>query len=406
MPVTRRNSAKDTIPAKVEADEDSPMFDEPVIDITSGNLSAQLHRERFICPGINRECIEFNGMFVTPKTFYHLADKASLKDWKNAIRINGKKIRWYIESGELDFYNHSELCTGRCKGRIPGKHSTPVPVSMRRCASPVVTEVSKIKEQTYSSLPDHSEEKWKRDIEATAGFKFFDELNEEQSDVKPTPDQLNHMMLLNLVPERNGEDEAEPTYDIKESIGSQEDDSCKDDDKLFWKAIVELGLVDEFFREIKSKLDVLKHSMIKNYVPLEDAKRASVIINELGMRDKLDLRLCAHKHAFDRQRFKLDREMEELKKKVNEYEHKQDILKRKSDCFEQLISKKPKLEDSSTRQKHVSPIKSELLNSPDNYSVPSPTNSRTSTCSPGPSASQESMIEQSQSSTESATVSR
>ena len=41
-----------------------------------------------------------------------------------------------------------------------------------------------------------------------------------------------------------------------------------------------------------------------------DAKRASVIINELGMRDKLDLRLCAHKHAFDRQRYKLDRDME------------------------------------------------------------------------------------------------
>ena len=41
------------------------------------------------------------------------------------------------------------------------------------------------------------------------------------------------------------------------------------DDKMFWKAIVELGLVDEFFREIKAKLDVLKHSMIKNYVPVE-----------------------------------------------------------------------------------------------------------------------------------------
>ena len=41
------------------------------------------------------------------------------------------------------------------------------------------------------------------------------------------------------------------------------------DDKMFWKAIVELGLVDEFFREIKSKLDVLKHNLIKNYVPLE-----------------------------------------------------------------------------------------------------------------------------------------
>ena len=43
---------------------------------------------------------------------------------------------------------------------------------------------------------------------------------------------------------------------------------------------------------------------------LTDAKSASVIINELGMRDKLDLRLCAHKQAFDRQRYRLDKEME------------------------------------------------------------------------------------------------
>ena len=35
-----------------------------------------------------------------------------------------------------------------------------------------------------------------------------------------------------------------------------------------------------------------------------------MIINELGMREKLDLRLCAHKHEFDRQRFRLDKEME------------------------------------------------------------------------------------------------
>lgn len=66
---------------------------EDTIDITCGVLNAKLHRERFICPGINRECIEYEGQLITPKTFYVMADKGSLKDWKNAIRINGKKIR-------------------------------------------------------------------------------------------------------------------------------------------------------------------------------------------------------------------------------------------------------------------------------------------------------------------------
>jgi hypothetical protein len=40
------------------------------------------------------------------------------------------------------------------------------------------------------------------------------------------------------------------------------------EDAMFWRAIVQLGLIDEFFREVKSKLDVLKASMIKNYVPV------------------------------------------------------------------------------------------------------------------------------------------
>ena len=72
-----------------------PPFDDSadVIDVTCGVLQAKLHRQRFICPGINRDCIEYDGHLVTPKTFYILADKGSLKDWKNAIRINGKKIR-------------------------------------------------------------------------------------------------------------------------------------------------------------------------------------------------------------------------------------------------------------------------------------------------------------------------
>ena len=48
---------------------------------------------RFICPGINQECIEVSGNFVSPKTFSIMGDKGKLKNWKNAVRINGKNIR-------------------------------------------------------------------------------------------------------------------------------------------------------------------------------------------------------------------------------------------------------------------------------------------------------------------------
>ena len=33
------------------------------------------------------------GQFVTPKMFSVLGDKERLKDWKNAIRINGISVR-------------------------------------------------------------------------------------------------------------------------------------------------------------------------------------------------------------------------------------------------------------------------------------------------------------------------
>lgn len=38
---------------------------------------------------------------------------------------------------------------------------------------------------------------------------------------------------------------------------------------MLWKGIVELGLVDEFFREIKASLDVLKNRMVRRMVPFE-----------------------------------------------------------------------------------------------------------------------------------------
>lgn len=41
------------------------------------------------------------------------------------------------------------------------------------------------------------------------------------------------------------------------------------DDVVFWRAIVQLGLVDEFFREVKARLDVLKANMVKNFVPVD-----------------------------------------------------------------------------------------------------------------------------------------
>ncbi|KAL4218452.1 Glucocorticoid modulatory element binding protein 2 [Mactra antiquata] len=324
-----------------------------IIDITCGVLQAKLHRQRFICPGINRECIEYEGRFITPKTFYVLADKGSLKDWKNAIRISGKKIRRYIDTGALDFFNHTELCTGRCKSKMGNKSLQQFSVAD---SGHISVQSSKLPKVMFENHEQYSSN------ESLNIVKDLDSYN-DIPDVKPDVEHLRLLNVLNLqqqqqnVPNMAG-DQVTPMQLVSLNKNMHDDE---DEDAMFWRAIVQLGLIDEFFREVKSKLDVLKASMIKNFVPVGDAKKASRIVNELGMRSKLDMRLCAHKFEFDRQRDKLEKEMEQLKRKVTEYEQRKEILKQKSDTYEILMTKKIKLDDMSSSDMQTEPSSSGII---------------------------------------------
>ncbi len=74
-----------------EEDEDE---EGEIFPVSCGNVTAKFHHKQFLCPGIHQECIELEGgVFVTPKAFSVMGEKAKLKDWKNAIRVNGKSIR-------------------------------------------------------------------------------------------------------------------------------------------------------------------------------------------------------------------------------------------------------------------------------------------------------------------------
>ncbi|XP_052762931.1 transcription regulator spe-44-like [Mya arenaria] len=411
------------------ADMDLPPLDQTSesIPITCGALQAVLIRERFICPGINRECIEFAGQYITPKTFYVMADKGSLKDWKNAIRINGKKIRCYIDSGELDFYNHSDLCTGRCKSRI-GQSKLSLYETIANSPTPIQ------KPNGVSMLQKQMLKKERMQEVAKDGYG-------DEKDVKPSQDQLQLFQLLHLRPGMNGgvpnavtavtqsgKPIGTPTNGTLAPIGepmvayntksipllSQPSHHTQishqqsvpltlenfnssvenqDDDVTFWRTIIQLGLSDEFFREIKSHLDTLKGNMVKNWANSKDAKKASRIVNELGMRQKFDLKLLAHKHEFERQQKKLEREMEVLRKKVTECEQKSELLKRKSDCYETLMTKKLKLDEIPSDNESENSQSNITFESPHptiKYETPSPVstemaNNESRTNSPFPS---------------------
>ncbi|XP_043994297.1 glucocorticoid modulatory element-binding protein 1 isoform X2 [Gambusia affinis] len=83
--------------------------------ITCGDCKAVLLVKKFVCPGINVKCVKYEDQLISPKQFVHLSGKATLKDWKRAIRMGGVMLRKMMDSGQLDFYQHSTLCTNTCR---------------------------------------------------------------------------------------------------------------------------------------------------------------------------------------------------------------------------------------------------------------------------------------------------
>ncbi|XP_014770920.1 glucocorticoid modulatory element-binding protein 2 isoform X2 [Octopus bimaculoides] len=308
-----------------------------VITVTCGNLVGKLHMEKFICPGIHRECIEFEGRFISPKLFSVMGEKEKLKDWKNAVRMNGIQLRKYIESGQLDFTNHQEMCTGRCVPRAPLKtmvfdDGTLAPISTLLAGTGI-----SIKENSY--FYDSEQTSFKTAEAVGSQYTYVNQShNQDDPDVKPSVQVLHRAVTA-------------------ENTEEQQQQQQPDESQLFWKGIIELGLADEIFREIKTTLDNLKYNLIRNQCPLEEVRKVSRVVSELGLTSKLKYRLAAHKTDMERQKDKLDKEMEELRRRVAEAEHKKELLKRKSQCFDHLleISKSKRqglLADSSSLYMH------------------------------------------------------
>ncbi|XP_042084988.1 glucocorticoid modulatory element-binding protein 1 isoform X2 [Haplochromis burtoni] len=109
-----------------EADGDEVEYGYP---ITCGDSRAVLLFKKFVCPGINVRCVKFNDELISPKQFVHLAGKATLKDWKRAIRLGGVMLRKMMDSGQIDFYQHDTLCSNTC-------HSTKFDVLISRTRLP------------------------------------------------------------------------------------------------------------------------------------------------------------------------------------------------------------------------------------------------------------------------------
>lgn len=89
------------------------------MELKCGQLKGRLHTERFLCPGIREQCIEIDGCptLLTPVEFTVKAEKSKQKDWKGAIKHDGRMLRTLMEIKQLDFYNHHVTCSYKCHSR-------------------------------------------------------------------------------------------------------------------------------------------------------------------------------------------------------------------------------------------------------------------------------------------------
>ncbi|XP_033951124.1 glucocorticoid modulatory element-binding protein 1 isoform X1 [Pseudochaenichthys georgianus] len=117
IPTGEESAETDAAVMTVEAHEEQADGDDVEIGcpITCGDCKALLLVKKFVCPGINVKCVKYEDQLISPKQFVHISGKATLKDWKRAIRMGGVMLRKMMDSGQLDFYEHNTLCTNTCR---------------------------------------------------------------------------------------------------------------------------------------------------------------------------------------------------------------------------------------------------------------------------------------------------
>lgn len=260
-----------------EVDVDSDVF----YPITCGEAKAALVWKKFVCPGINIKCVQFNSQLISPKEFVCLAGKSTLKDWKRAIRLNGTMLRKIMDSGELDFYQHSKVCSNTCR-------STKIDL--------VGTKVSLSVDGSSDLLPG-----------------------------TPTTD-LNGVALSF----------SEPTDESSEWVTTIGEDSV-----AFWRAVKEAGLLDEVVQDFEKELqDILKGLEERaNNPPLQvkDAVLLNNIVQNFGMLDLVKKVLASHKSQMDRYQEQYTRSLAALEQQCDEHRKRAKELKSRSQHLNNVL---------------------------------------------------------------------
>ncbi|XP_054465614.1 glucocorticoid modulatory element-binding protein 2 isoform X2 [Anoplopoma fimbria] len=250
--------------------------------ITCGDAKATLVWKKFVCPGINVKCVQFNEQLISPKEFVCLAGKSTLKDWKRAIRLNGTMLRKIMDSGELDFYQHTKVCSNTCR-------STKIDL--------VGTKVSIGGDQPAELVPSTPSS-----ADLNGGAASFPDVTEE-------------------------------TSEWVTAIG--------EDSVAFWRSLKEAGLLEEvvedFQKELQEVLRGLQERVCDPPLQVKDAVLLNNIVQNFGMLDLVKKVLASHKSQMDRYREQYTRSLAALEQQCDEHRKRAKELKSKSQHLNNVL---------------------------------------------------------------------
>ncbi|XP_033043026.1 glucocorticoid modulatory element-binding protein 2 isoform X1 [Trachypithecus francoisi] len=298
---TASSQLKEAVLVKM-AEEGENLEAEIVYPITCGDSRANLIWRKFVCPGINVKCVQYDEHVISPKEFVHLAGKSTLKDWKRAIRMNGIMLRKIMDSGELDFYQHDKVCSNTCR-------STKIDLSGARVSL---------------SSPTSAE---------------YIPLTPATADVNGSPATITI-------------ETCEDPGDWTAAIG--------DDTFTFWRGLKDAGLLDEVIQEFHQELmetmrglqqrvqdpplqlrgEELRLSscrLLSPGVSAGDAVLLNNIVQNFGMLDLVKKVLASHKCQMDRSREQYARDLAALEQQCDEHRRRAKELKHKSQHLSNVL---------------------------------------------------------------------
>ncbi|XP_072917806.1 glucocorticoid modulatory element-binding protein 2 isoform X2 [Hemitrygon akajei] len=272
----------DIIEVKI-GDEADNMEPEIIYPITCGESKANLIWKKFVCPGINIKCVQFDNQLISPKEFVNLAGKSTLKDWKRAIRLNGVMLRKIMDSGEMDFFQHSKVCSNTCR-------STKIDLSSARS--------SLSSQQSTEYIP-----------------------------VTPAIADVNGSLAT------SGIESCEDSCEWISAIG--------DDTFSFWRGLKEAGLLEEviqeFQQEMQGSLKSLQQRMHQPPLQVGDAIILNNIVQSFGLLDLVKKVLASHKSQMDRSREQYTRDLAALEQQCDEHRKRAKELKHKSQHLNNVL---------------------------------------------------------------------